>query len=833
MENLKLYLTGKNLIAAALLLIMVLGIPLAVNLVRQQQLLRSRASNTNVIFTGPNVQILNNKEVAVDKTIQVRVNAGVLAGTPTPTGVRDLDLGAVITSVGGNTNVSSAINVVATSDVDIVFTAGADVTHANLWIGCESFKNGGCAPDGDTTGVTYRATFSGRTGTVKWPKEIKRGTTPIQVGVHTYRCTNTPINTAPAVGAVCEGSNERPLPSVQINITGVATPTPTPGSSIDITNRNPSLNVYWVSDSPITNAGSPPTNHKQTDGSISPFNTNQDVYFYFNKNNDVTHVNLKVDGEEAGGTPKNQATFTIDQPCPTSGCFIKWPKEYKHTAGTHNVKVKPYVCPDATTQGCKALNDGQEFNIKINAVSSSNGLMSWLPKIDLINTVFAAHKPGHPAQCSDPNDTDFFGCYDLVGQCPDRSTPPGGGCYPNHYVSDCLKNCPSGAAPTATPTPTPITVATATPTPITSPTFTPTPTPTPGAGTITPIPSGVTITKYKVTDQSAGADKNDTIWNGVADHDYSATGTNQTDFTFSAKPCSATNCDQYPREDRIVYVLFIGTNSDGSPYKNIVSASILLAVKPKIISVICQSSPTGAGTQIIINGQHFGTEAGTVQYSDQPANTSIVWGNNQITTNSSLPLVTNKDIVVTTPEGPDASVKAQCSDPSKYKLDFQATLTCRSVEKPLREASVEIRDLSGLGIGTTASTKNATSVYKNAKEGFDEQGHPQALTGLEKLEEGRSYELIIKATGTLQKVVKFIAVRGTNVLDAISLPLGDIAPAPNGDNQVNALDRSELNQEWSAAKDVAKRADFNLDSRVNSFDNACLNSNYGISGDNP
>lgn len=896
MQEFKQHLTVKNILSALVVLITVAGIPLGVNLVRNQQLLKSRASNNNIRFTGPNVKVLNGREVAVDSTIQIAVNAGEPAG-PTPT-ASPLDLKIDITNVSPSTTVNVGDAVIVT------FNAGADVNAANLWLGgCQRFdSNGSCNETSGT--VVLRATFNGRTGTINWPANFRRTTDVTQIRVYGYRCLGLAAGATPTLSQNCDGGpNNFDARSVTINGAQNVTPSapiPTRSGSIDISNRNPNINVYWISAIPISQS-SDSSNNKISNPT---FSTSQDVYFYFNKNDDVTDVNLKVDGVESGSP--YQVSFAIDTKCPQQGCFIKWNANsedaaYKHTDGTHTVVLKAYVCPDSTRNGCK-VGTQQSFSITFRS-SASNGLissignklMSILPQGGVITSAYAVLNPAcgtdqnvAKVQCNacsnginavqyNANNCALADVHDDRCNCSPTSAPvattpsvaptaaPTAGslpacgistysitqtggrkCYaaPNGVIQSALPTgctlpsdvtaCPDLVNPTVAPTagsgaPTSPTVAAGGGAALSA-----TPTITISSGNTITLPAGVTVKKYKITDIAAGSDRNDNIWNSISEHDYTTGGTNQTDFTFTPMACNTASCDQYPREERLVYVLFIGTNPDNTQYKAVASAKILLALKPKITSISCQSSPTGIGTLITINGQHFGISAGTVSYNSQNTQDSTTtWSNGQIITTSSLPLDTTKDIIVTTPEGPDNSVTAKCGDPTKYALDFSASLTCRTVDKPLREASVEIRDLSSLGVGSTASTRNAPVIYKNAKEPFDEQGRPTGLSGLEKIEEGRTYELIIKAVGTLQKVVKFVAIRGTNVLDPIQLPLGDISPLNKPDNQINALDRSELNQEWSAAKDVAKPADFNLDSRVNSFDNRCLNSNYGQSGDNP
>jgi hypothetical protein len=52
---------------------------------------------------------------------------------------------------------------------------------------------------------------------------------------------------------------------------------------------------------------------------------------------------------------------------------------------------------------------------------------------------------------------EFYSCADI--KCPDGSVAPGGGCYPDNYLTDCLANCPATtpSTPLAAPTAAPVT----------------------------------------------------------------------------------------------------------------------------------------------------------------------------------------------------------------------------------------------------------------------------------------------------------------------------------------------------------------------------------------
>lgn len=111
---------------------------------------------------------------------------------------------------------------------------------------------------------------------------------------------------------------------------------------------------------------------------------------------------------------------------------------------------------------------------------------------------------------------------------------------------------------------------------------------------------------------------------------------------------------------------------------------------------------------------------------------------------------------------------------------------------------------------------------------LDAQGLPQWTAPA--LEVGKTYNLIIKTPKSLAVSQKFTVLPGTNVLQDILFPVGDIAPATAPDGVVNAFDTSELFRQWNISSDTAKTGDFNGDGRINSIDYSCMRRNNNISG---
>ncbi|OGE70650.1 hypothetical protein A3J21_02615 [Candidatus Daviesbacteria bacterium RIFCSPLOWO2_02_FULL_43_11] len=143
--------------------------------------------------------------------------------------------------------------------------------------------------------------------------------------------------------------------------------------------------------------------------------------------------------------------------------------------------------------------------------------------------------------------------------------------------------------------------------------------------------------------------------------------------------------------------------------------------------------------------------------------------------------------------------------------------------------------------GNFAEDKVRVQIYEktpNARPLYDSKASPVSIDGdgtpgwtPPPLEIGKTYNLIIKAPKSLAVKREFTVLEGTNVLDDISFPVGDIAPLNAPDGVVNAVDKSELIREWSATTDVARAGDFNMDGRINSLDYSCMRENINRAAD--
>ncbi len=142
-------------------------------------------------------------------------------------------------------------------------------------------------------------------------------------------------------------------------------------------------------------------------------------------------------------------------------------------------------------------------------------------------------------------------------------------------------------------------------------------------------------------------------------------------------------------------------------------------------------------------------------------------------------------------------------------------------------------DVSNVDVTFVDENKAKTS----EKVSIDKDGMVKDLKS--KLQAGKVYTLSIKAPYSLRRNATFVASDGTTVVSEADgspfiLPIGDIAPLPNQDNIINSIDRALLTRQWIASKQSANTlsGDFNKDSRVNSFDWACMRYDFGKSSDN-
>ena len=113
------------------------------------------------------------------------------------------------------------------------------------------------------------------------------------------------------------------------------------------------------------------------------------------------------------------------------------------------------------------------------------------------------------------------------------------------------------------------------------------------------------------------------------------------------------------------------------------------------------------------------------------------------------------------------------------------------------------------------------------------------ITGLKTiLQTGKNYALSIKAPNSLRRNATFVAEEGTTIVTRPNdqdfiLPIGDIAPTQSPDGKINTVDKAELTRQWRIFGEniKAQTGDFNRDTKVNSFDWACMRYDFNAEDD--
>ncbi|MDZ4247347.1 MAG: DUF1554 domain-containing protein, partial [Dehalococcoidia bacterium] len=220
----------------------------------------------------------------------------------------------------------------------------------------------------------------------------------------------------------------------------------------------------------------------------------------------------------------------------------------------------------------------------------------------------------------------------------------------------------------------------------------------------------------------------------------------------------------------------------------------------------CSLGTDGSTAILNIIGINFGSTQGTAA-TGTTARQIRQWRNNNVQVDwPSAPIGQNLNVTLTTADG--QSVDVTCSSLSQLALG--AKVFCRQPSSH-QTANVNLTIAEAIPSGRLVREKVS----------IDKDGVVQGIT--QKLEEGKQYNLSIKAPKALRKTTTFTAGPGTTNLSNFILWVGDIFPADGGDGLINGLDKGELNRQWNVSSEVKGRpGDFNQDDRVNSIDWACM-----------
>lgn len=289
---------------------------------------------------------------------------------------------------------------------------------------------------------------------------------------------------------------------------------------------------------------------------------------------------------------------------------------------------------------------------------------------------------------------------------------------------------------------------------------------------------------------------------------------------YTGHPMALTHTLSSPLKKGDVRTIFIQFLSSENRPSAVFQKTITYSPDPRITNLNCHQSATGVGTAITIKGTNFGPRGnnGKVKVGGNDIE-EVNWNDQTNTIELTLPqrLEGRIPVVVTIDDG--RSVTANCSIGITF-VEFETRTQCK-LPGQFAADNVEVKVFE-----VVPGSLNPEPIQRQ-KIRFDKDGKPQGFAP--KFEKGKNYALVMKGPGALARKVEFKAEAGTTILDPISLPVGDIAPANSPDGKINALDKSELIRQWSLITDVARSGDFNGDSRINSIDYACMRQNFNQS----
>lgn len=326
--------------------------------------------------------------------------------------------------------------------------------------------------------------------------------------------------------------------------------------------------------------------------------------------------------------------------------------------------------------------------------------------------------------------------------------------------------------------------------------------------------TGTTATTSPTTNPTTNPTSNPTTTSSVYTVSYKI-GESPTDLdTAPALPYTATPTiidytlkDQTPGQ-HFIWVEFIA--SSGETKRETAPITVL---GPDPVITGCDLSFDGSKVTFNITGTNLGSTAGTIK-SD--TNNLIVktWKDTAISATWDNPPA-GETFPLNLTRSDNQTTTGQCSSISQLALG--AKIFCRAPQQHTQDS-------------VNLSVAEATEGARVTKQvvSIDKNGVVQGLST--KLESGKTYKLSLEAPKSLRVTTEFVAQEGTTNVPNFILPTGDIFPLDGGDGTINSLDKSELNREWIIASAAQNRpGDFNLDTRVNSIDWACMRYDFGES----
>lgn len=241
----------------------------------------------------------------------------------------------------------------------------------------------------------------------------------------------------------------------------------------------------------------------------------------------------------------------------------------------------------------------------------------------------------------------------------------------------------------------------------------------------------------------------------------------------------------------------------------------VISTDPKIGSVSCNVDLASNGVVFNITGENFGINKGSLVAEGSAKSPNVKeWTDTNIS--GVLSGSSDKDFrIKVNRQDSRGSNTVNCSVGLKG-FQLKANVFCQQIW-PFDVSDVELTFVDRNAGGSEAKEKVAIG-----KDGF--------IKGVStKLQTGRNYALAIKAPKSLRTVVNFTATEGTDVIDDVVLPVGDIwggNGAPDG--IINTFDHNKLVSDWGVLRDTGtvRAADFNQDKRVNAVDWACMRKGF-------
>lgn len=257
------------------------------------------------------------------------------------------------------------------------------------------------------------------------------------------------------------------------------------------------------------------------------------------------------------------------------------------------------------------------------------------------------------------------------------------------------------------------------------------------------------------------------------------------------------------------------TNSEDRKFRGKINVE-LAEEDPQIDEVSCRLDISSENVVFEISGKRFGKLEGSKLTSENSILQLLQWQENSILAILEKPNLSSSsqrfNLRLTRADGQESEV-VPCSV-GLAQLSLGTEIFCKELGKQ------ETAGVNVIFVSETGEKALETS-------SIDSSGVMDFKT---KLEAGKKYLVSVKPPGGLRRNAQFRASTGTAVVKSVDgekfvIPIGDIAPSA-GDGAINSADRVELAKQWiDTSKNLS--GDFNQDGKVNSIDWACMRHGFG------